>query len=208
MQDTITLKANSNYPVRVSGKHVTILACTAALNVEMDQGGVNHAVAGSQLSSDGFSKLTFFETSGADNVVTFYAGDMPSPGRATVVAANSSTFAQTGEWWDFGTASGLSQGKITMTGTDQEGRSRKFISITNLGYTAQGGVASTALIVGFIGGQTTLPAFAVFPGTNLTLEMGDDLILWSMNQNLSGQPTHLMGTILQVFYSKPLQTDQ
>lgn len=209
-QQTITLQPNSSQAVSASGKFLNVISCTDTFKVEADNGGQNVAVAGSQFSAERpFRRLTFQETQGVANKITFDVSDSPSPGRTTTVSIGAATFGKNGAWYDFGTASGLGQGKFTFVGTSAvTGQTRKSITICNLGFTVQGGSSSTALIVGFIGGQTTQPAFAVWPQTSLTIETSDDLILWSMNQNLSGQPTHLMGTVYEIAYTQTLQTDQ
>lgn len=75
-QDTITLKANSEQRVRVKGRFFTVISCTAGFKVGLDDGDRRDVQQGSQLGGPEFSKIVFRETSGADNVITYDAGDV------------------------------------------------------------------------------------------------------------------------------------
>jgi len=183
----------------VAGKFLSIIACTSKFKVEMDREGRSVAVAGSQLSkADGFAKLNFSETEGADNVITFDVSDTPSPGRATVVAANSSTFV--------GANSGLYDLASTFTfpGVDALGRHRKSITVSNTGRSS-GGTANGGMAILAVGAALNAACFAV---SNLTIETDSNIDIAGQKQDLSGPVVSLMVYVLEIFYSKPLQTDQ
>jgi len=196
------------YTENISEAGLSIVSATAALQVFVGTAPAQTLASGMSLGAESGPALglvTFQNISSTDIDVTI--GDY-SLARPTTIQANAETFAFGEGWFDFGSASGLGGGKVTFTGTTIDGQIRKSLTITNYGITTPGGATSTALIVGFLGGQTTIPSFAVFPGMTETFEFSDDVILWSLNANLSGQPTHLTGSVLPVFYTKPLQTDQ
>jgi hypothetical protein len=171
----------------------------------MDNAGYNLAVAGSQFSVAGqFAKLTFAETSGADNTITFDASDTPSPGRAIVVSANASTFAGalSGQY-DVGNASVL--GFPEFPGVDSAGRERKIIYITNTGRRTIGGASATDVVNVIVNGAY---GGAVYPQTTVAFETNGDIELFGGLIDLSAFTAHLLCYVLEVFYSKPLQTDQ
>ena len=74
-EETITLKANSQYAVEIPGTFFAVLECTAPFKIEPDRGGKRSCSAGVKFSFAPFKRIMFFETAGADNVITFYAGD-------------------------------------------------------------------------------------------------------------------------------------
>ena len=210
-QQTITVQPNATQAVSASGKFLNIISCTAAFKVEMDRGGQVTAVAGSQFSSEQpFSRLVFSETQGGTNTITFDASDTPSPGRATLVQTIASTF--TGDnsgHYDLGSAgSPKSLEGLIFPGVNS-GKSRKAIYITNLGLVSIGGSASTAVVVVGQGGTTVNFIYAVIqPNQTLAIETSSDIQLFAYTATLSGPATHLMVGVLEIFYSKPLQTDQ
>lgn len=78
MQRTITLPANGTYPLRVEASVLAILSATASFQVQTDRDGVRTMASDRKLGSVGgpkFKRITFIETGGADNTITFYVGD-------------------------------------------------------------------------------------------------------------------------------------
>ena len=203
--DTITVKANSIYPVRVKGKFLTVTACTAALKVELDDEGQSVATAGAQFSRDaGFKKVTFTETSGSDNVISYIVSDSPSPARAIAVVSNQATFAGANSgFYDFGT-SGITVKDFP--GVDANGNHRKTFILCNSGNTG-GGSSNAVLVVAVPRLGISICAIAFPGGPPLIIETDETLRVGSFNATLSGSPAHLLGTVLETFFKTPLQQD-
>ena len=145
-------------------------------------------------------RVVFQNTSSAKVDVTL--GDF-SLARPTTIQATAGTFiADTSKIYDFGSAG---DGNTQFLGTDTQGRQRKEIYVTNFGRDTIGGSASTA-IIGVAG--VNFPIAAVFPGECKKFEVADTIELQALNANLSGAPTHLQAAVMEIFYSKPLQSDQ
>ena len=197
--DTITVKANGIYPVKISGKFLTLLTCTAALAVELDNGGFAVAKAGSQFSdAEGFSKITFKETAGVDNTITYTVSDSPSPSVATVLQTNSPTIVSLASRLQQVGATAFPQG-VNYVGVDANGRHRKAMYITNTGRTSAG-AASTALVS--VSTATSTWVMFVFPGTiSPPIETDDKIILLAVKADLSGSDADLEAAVLELFYS-------
>lgn len=75
MQKTFTLKANSQRVESVKGKVVACISSTGVFNVELDNGGYQELSTGRKISGDAFKRVTFVDTSGSDNTITFYIGN-------------------------------------------------------------------------------------------------------------------------------------
>jgi hypothetical protein len=193
-QQTITLGAGAQSLELLTGKFITIVSCTVPFKVEMDNDGTNAAVSGSQFSkSDGFTKLRFFETKGVDNQITFDVSDTPSPGRATVVQASAATFVgENSDQYDVGTSL-PDGGLVTFPGVDAQGRERKLIYITNDDDAARIFVAYVDVVL--------FKVAVVYPQKTLVLETNATLVIEGVN-------SHQTAYVLEIFYSKPLQTDQ
>ena len=95
MQRTVTIAANSQYTERVKGKVCGLISASAPIDIEADQEGRQTFVPGRKISGQAFKRLTFFETSGADNTIIFYAGDddivLTSPTSTDGVSTNVNT---------------------------------------------------------------------------------------------------------------------
>jgi hypothetical protein len=187
MQRTVTIPAYAEYVEPVRGKYFALISSTAAVDVELDQNGKETLVPGRKVVVDGgFIRIRFFETSGADNVVTFSAsnGDitLSSPtttdGQSTTVTGkNVSTYLK-----PYG---GSLSGSATRTfaGSDN-GHSRKAIVVTNLD------AAQTLTIQS--GGTDCA---AVFPGTALILETNASVIV----KNSTGNTINYF--VCEIYYS-------
>lgn len=75
MQRTITVKANSERVEKISGKAFAVVSATAAFQLEAGRGGRRSMNAGGRLVGARFERLTFREINGADNVITYEAGE-------------------------------------------------------------------------------------------------------------------------------------
>jgi len=78
MQRTITIPANGTYPLRVTGSILVIISATAPFDVDTDRDGRRSMATDRKMGSPGgrqFHRLIFYDTSGADNSITFYVGD-------------------------------------------------------------------------------------------------------------------------------------
>lgn len=159
----------------------------------MDRTGQKIGSAGASYGSgDNFQRIVFNEINGADNVIVFDVSDTPQAGRANVIQAASATFTGPNSG-SYNLPIGIGKYAVGFVGVDTAGRSRKVAYVTNQG---------ASLINIYLAWPGTIVA-TIQPNTNpVPFETSDILTI--------GVPNAGAGSfsILEIFYSKPLQTDQ
>jgi hypothetical protein len=91
-EQTITIPANAEWTDRVTGKNFAVLASKGPFDVMTNQSGWRSGGAGYRFGPEEFTRLTFRDKSGADNPVTFYAGEFPYSGAVQIQAAASGNY--------------------------------------------------------------------------------------------------------------------
>jgi hypothetical protein len=147
-------------------------------------------------------RVVFQNTTAANINVTL--GDF-ALARATTIAANAATFVgNNSQLYKLGFG-GL--GVKSLPGVDGNGCSRKLIYVSNSGRVDIGGAASTDVVsVAAVPAGGTM--VIVQPGKTEPIETSADLEIFSLKADLSAVASSLQVAVLEIFYSKPLQTDQ
>lgn len=188
MQDTVVIPANAHRVYRVTGKFFGVISCTAAFQLEVGRLGVRDMVAGRRFGGPEFKRLTFKNTSAAENTIVFEAGnselDISSAIAADVQTTSFIKDAPTTIVARAETTIAATSGEIVVTvGALQ----RKQIAISN-GSTTAGDVLlvvdpTTDQIGGFIQ-----------PGQTYTLITSSAITIWNQTANI------IPLAILETFY--------
>lgn len=89
MKRTITLQANGTYTLTPNARVFAVISASAPFDAEVDQDGVTTMATDRKLGNPGgqpIKRIVFYETSGADNQITFWTGDQDF---VTNVASNT-----------------------------------------------------------------------------------------------------------------------
>jgi hypothetical protein len=59
----------------VKGKVFAVISATGSFDIELDNDGKQSMVSGRKISGEAFKRVRFYNTSGASNTITYYAGN-------------------------------------------------------------------------------------------------------------------------------------
>lgn len=156
---TITLPANSERTEIISGKGFGCISCTAPFNLKVDREDVRPIVAGRAFFGNRFRRLVFLNTSAAENVIVYEAGEKAIEVQAPAIVTSVASTVE-GSTTTKGRGSSTA-GSYTSSGT-LSGKTRKQIVITNAATVASG------LVVSYTDTDGNLMGY-VFPQNAITL---------------------------------------
>jgi len=154
-------------------------------------------------SGNALGRVTFLNSGSV--AINLTIGDFTASRPTTIQAAVGTFVGANSGGFDLGSA--VHPEGISLPGVDSKGRERKIVYFTNTGKTQVGGADSNDCIGVYVPGNG-FAAIMVFPGQTESLETNSDLLLAAISKDQTSVPMHLQIGIIEIFYSKPLQTDQ
>lgn len=144
MQRTFTVIAKAGYTEAVKGKVFALISSDAPIDVEIDNHGRQTFVPGRTFAGAPFSRIRFFETSGSNNAITFYAGDQdialaPTTNDGAYSKVSATSFVKDAATYSLAAPNSANfvansldiHASIVFTGSDVGGQQRKQISVSN-----------------------------------------------------------------------------
>lgn len=104
--------------------------------------------------------------------------------------------------------SAVSPSGLVLPGVNSSGQHRKVIKVTNFGRNTVGGATNTNWIAAYVVGQAGGVVWAIPPDSTDYLETDATLLLFAIAADLSTQPANSMATVVEIFYSQSLATNQ
>jgi hypothetical protein len=193
------------YTEQMAQAGFSIVSTTAAFDVQIGN-QTKRTVAQAQNVGNGdgpdLGRVTFFNSSAS--AITVQIGDW-GDARATAIAANAATFVGgNSQLYKLG---GTGIAAKVLPGLDANGLARKVIYVSNSGRVDIGGATTTRVVsvAAYPPGGTMV---IVQPGTTEPIETSADLEIFPLDADLSAATGSVQVAVLEIFYSKSLQTDQ